>query len=383
MILCQNCTSSNPLTREFCWKCGSRLLVASGPQQTDYTGAVVIDEHLLERISVLEYSLNSLSRRVDSLAETVERLAASNFIDHAMLETVTESLESTGITLKGLEEQWRRKLDHKIMESEEADRLSDRMRRILDSYKGADRPQFQSWMDRAYEFLTTDRHSESIDLLEAGHREHPQNHELALLLAEIYFQNLNFPKALERLEASLAENPVSFEATLLRGLIAQRRGEDRARALLEAAVHLRPKSAAAHAALGSLFADMGEHQSAVEHLERSLSIKPTAAVHYVLGSIYYRDGNAKRTMAHLKAATRLDPHFGEAFYQLGLLCLEKNWLRKAHDYIRTARNLSPSEGRYRRTMRTFAKAPAGAEPLSGMIREELHWIRFSGSKRKD
>ena len=92
MIHCQNCTTRNPLNREFCWKCGSRLLVASGLTSFDSPMAFM-DEHVLERISALEYSINSLTKRIDSLMDTVERVAASNFIDHTMIETLTDSLE--------------------------------------------------------------------------------------------------------------------------------------------------------------------------------------------------------------------------------------------------------------------------------------------------
>src|SRR5215471_6429667 len=93
MIHCQNCTTRNSLEHEYCWKCGSKLLVTSGPVQLD-ASMPFMDEHVLERISALEYSINMLTKRVDSLMETIERVAASNFIDHTMIETLTDSLET-------------------------------------------------------------------------------------------------------------------------------------------------------------------------------------------------------------------------------------------------------------------------------------------------
>ena len=81
-----------------------------------------MEEHVLERISALEYSINTLSKRVDSLMETIERVAASNFIDHTMIETLTDSLESAGIDLANLEAEWRKRIDSRILETEEVDR---------------------------------------------------------------------------------------------------------------------------------------------------------------------------------------------------------------------------------------------------------------------
>ena len=76
MIHCQNCTTRNSLDRDFCWKCGSKLLVPSGAVPFD-SGVAFMDEHVLERISALEYTVNTLAKRVDSIMETVERVAAA------------------------------------------------------------------------------------------------------------------------------------------------------------------------------------------------------------------------------------------------------------------------------------------------------------------
>src|SRR5438552_7122489 len=156
MIHCQNCTTRNSLEREFCWKCGSKLLVTSGTVPMD-SAIPFMDEHVLERISALEYSINMLTKRVDSMMETVERVAASNFIDHTMIETLTDSLESAGINLKNLEAEWRRRIDSRILETEEVDRLGTRMQSIMDSYRGGDRKQFALWIEKSYDLLIADR----------------------------------------------------------------------------------------------------------------------------------------------------------------------------------------------------------------------------------
>src|SRR5215831_12977421 len=160
MIHCQNCTTRNSLDRDFCWKCGSKLLVPSGPVSAD-SAIPFLDEHVLERISALEYTINTLSKRVDSMMDTVERVAASNFIDHTMIETLTDSLESAGIDLKDLESEWRRRIDSRILETEEVDRLSGRMQRIMDAYSGTDRKQFGLWIEKSYDLFVADRAPES------------------------------------------------------------------------------------------------------------------------------------------------------------------------------------------------------------------------------
>src|SRR5262245_8942323 len=381
MVHCQNCTTKNPLNRDFCWKCGARLLVASGAASYEGTFPLT-EEHVLERISALEYSINTLNKRMDSLMETIERVAASNFIDHTMIETLTDSLESAGINLANLEAEWRRRIDSRILETEEVDRLSGRMQRIMDAYSGNDRKQFGLWIEKSYDLFVADRAPESVHFLKSAFEHDSTNLELALLLAEVYFQGNDLKKALECLRHVLQSRPDHFEATFLMGLIQQRKGNLReAQSRLELAIGLKNDSSAAHATLGSLLADIGNKKLALKHLSTALKLKPSAPVHFLLGAVYYEAGQHKRAIQHLRQATRLDPQFGEAFYQLGLLCLEMNWLRKAQECFKTAQALNPRETRYRKRVRSFSRDATGPDQLSRLIREELRLVQYGSFKR--
>ena len=381
MIHCQNCTTRNSLEREFCWKCGSKLLVTSGAVPLD-SAIPYMDEHVLERISALEYSINTLNKRLDSLMETIERVAASNFIDHTMIETLTDSLETAGIDLKNLEAEWRKRIDSRILETQEVDRVGNRMQRVMDSYRGSDRKQFELWIEKSYDLFVANRSGESIHFLKAALEHDPSNSELGLLLAEVYFQEGDYPKAKECLGQVLKVRPNNFEATLLLGLIQQRRGNLRqAQATLEIAVDLKKESSAAHASLGSLLAATGNQRQAIKHLNTALKLKPSAPVHFLIGAVYYGAGQHKRAIQHLRQATKLDPQFGEAHYQLGLLCLEMNWLRKAQECFKTAQALNPRESRYRKRVRSFSEDATGPDQLNGLLREELLLVKTDGSKR--
>jgi tetratricopeptide (TPR) repeat protein len=382
MIHCQNCTTRNSLDRDFCWKCGSKLLVASGNVPLD-SAIPFLDEHVLERISALEYTINTLSKRVESLMETVERVAASNFVDHTMIETLTDSLESAGINLKNLEAEWRRRLDSRILETEAMDRLGDRVQRIIDSYRGPDRKQFSLWIETSYDLLVAGRAADSRQYLKTAFEHEPANSELGLLLAEVYFQVKEYTHAKECISRVLSVNANNFEATFLMGLIEQRKGNLReAQTKLEMAVRLKKESSAAHASLGSLLAEVGNNQQALKHLTTALKLRPSASVHFLMGAVYYGTGQHKRAIQHLRQATKLDPQFGEAHYQLGLLCLEMNWLRKAQECFKTAQALNPRETRYRKRVRSFSEDATGPDQLNTLIREELLLLKCqSGPKR--
>ena len=376
MIHCQNCTTRNPLNREFCWKCGAKLLVASGPSASEVV-IPLMEEHVLERISAIEYSLNMVNRRLDSLMDTIERVAASNFIDHTMIETLTDTLEAAGIDLRNLEEEWRKRIDSRILETEEVDRLGNRVQRILDAYHGADRPKFGLWMEKSHDLLLDERAKESIHFLKLAFDHDAANSELGLLLAEVHFQEKDYGSAMKCLSRVLDKRPDHFEATFLTGLIQQRKGELRdAQTRFERAIGLKKDSSAAHATLGSLLANVGNKQQALKHLSTALKLKPSASVHFLLSAVYYNSGQSKRAIQHLKQATELDPQYGEAFYQLGLLCLEMNWLRKAQQCFKTAQTINPREKRYRKRVRIFSGDATGPDQLNRLIREELRLVQY-------
>jgi tetratricopeptide (TPR) repeat protein len=166
------------------------------------------------------------------------------------------------------------------------------------------------------------------------------------------------------------------------GLVLQRKGNLReAQTQLENAIGLKADSSAAHATLGSLFAEIGNRKKALLHLATALKLKPSAPVHFLLGAVYYGAGEHKRAIQHLRQAIKLDPQFDEAFYQLGLLCLEMNWLKKAQECFKTAQALNPREGRYRKRVRSFSEDATGPDQLNGLIREELRLVKYPAIKR--
>ena len=373
MIHCQSCTTRNPMTRQFCWKCGAKLLVSSSGTAPPDALMSSMEEHVLERISAMEYALSVMNRRVNSLAETVERVAANNFIDHTMLETLTDSLESAGIHLANLEEEWRKRIDSRLTENEEVDRLGSRMEEIVDAYQGSRRKQFTLWIERAYEHIASGRPAESLGSLQSALGHDPSNHELGMLVSEVLFQAQDFVAAHRCLFQVLEIKPDHFEATLLMGLIEQQHGNmDEAQRLLEVAVHLRDDSPSAHATLGSLLIENGQCEKAMDHLIRALELKPSAATHFMLGGIYSQDGRRKRAINHLKEATQLDPEFDEAFYQLGLLFLKMKWRRKAQECFSRAQRLNPLEDRYRDAAEGYLTVNVTQDQLRGLVREELH-----------
>ena len=83
-MICQVCGTTNELDREFCAKCQSKLLVVSGASETydESTSeeAVSLDEHLLERVSVLEEVVKRSAETLRMLLDAAKRQERNGFV---------------------------------------------------------------------------------------------------------------------------------------------------------------------------------------------------------------------------------------------------------------------------------------------------------------
>jgi hypothetical protein len=95
---CQKCRAANPLGQEFCLRCGTRLMLVVQPPsvRVDIPSTTPHEEHLLERMTMLE---NTLAR----LAERLE-----HYSNHALVKSLIEMLNECGVVDNNkLEAMWR------------------------------------------------------------------------------------------------------------------------------------------------------------------------------------------------------------------------------------------------------------------------------------
>ncbi len=206
-----------------------------------------MDEHVLERISAMEYALSTIAQRIDTISETVERGEVNRLIDRAMIEMLAEPLEPTDIDLSNRESDCQKRIDFWLAGNEdgtrtehvedaerndrgkrnegnegnehnkhddEADRLGERVEQIVSAYRGEHRKQFIAWMERAHKLLASEHPTEILSSLESAFAEDPSNRVLGMLLAEVFFQAKKFESAKHCLSQVLDSPPDRFEASL-------------------------------------------------------------------------------------------------------------------------------------------------------------------------
>jgi tetratricopeptide (TPR) repeat protein len=356
MILCQKCGAVNQIGEEGCYKCGTKLMIVSAAYQQN--GSLPMwEEHFLERISVLEYTLGRLDERLNEIHDLVQQLASESFYDHTMIESIAEALKRVQIVGKReLEHDWHQRVTQRLLDSEEREKFELSKKSFLNAFTGTDRKHFARLIEESNQLFIQKNYRRGLRTLERAFSADPRNCEVGIFLGKIYYEFENFADAGKYLRQVLKSNPHHFEANLLTGLLAKRRGDlPKAKEFLSKAVNISHTSLAAHLFLGSVLVSMGEDSKALTFFSRALDLKPSPQMYLLVGSIYSRQGRIGYAIKHMKKAIEMDPYCDEAFFQLGLAFLGQNWRKKAKVCFETALHLKPKESRYRSALELFLK----------------------------
>jgi len=340
-LICQVCGAMNELDRELCRKCQSKLLVVSGTTETyDETppddDAVSLDEHLLERVSVLEEVVKRSAETLRILLDAANRQERNDFVAQTGLLALKDLLEKKGLV--GEEEMvdlWETRVDHHMAVLEKRERFLERKERMLGGYGGPRRERFRALLSDAETALYALEPDRAVKILEEAFRLDRTNAELAFFLGETYFNEGESERAAAMLRRVLAKEPRHFEALVYAGVLESDAGRpERALELLKTAVAAKPDAFLPYFAVGALLALSGQLPKADAYLKQALAVEENAQAYSLLGVIAYERGRLSEAIDALQKAVRLDPDDEEALYQLGLCYLDRGWTQKAAQKFR-------------------------------------------------
>ena len=155
-------------------------------------------------------------------------------------------------------------------------------------------------------------------------KEDPQNPDLRLNLARLYYENRMYDLALEQTQQLLQVAPDSQEALLIAGMSHVRLGHAaEAIPLLQKVIDVRKESATAKSDMilemlyyfvGESYIKKGEFAEAIAPLQEAMTIMPTDAdAAYQLGLAYQGLGKHEDAVEQFHAAVRFVPDFSEAY----------------------------------------------------------------------
>jgi tetratricopeptide (TPR) repeat protein len=359
-MYCQVCGAPNRDDHEFCVRCHQKLLVLSGAvreeEESYEEGAeesFSFDEHLLERISILEEAVKRTAETVRQLLGALHKQEKNILINQTGVSALRELLEQKKyIGGEEWSELWESKMDYQLLALEKRERFLGVKERIAGLYHGDKRKPFLQLLEDAEYALFGFDIERAVAALEAAYKLDRGNYELAYFLGETHFNEGNSEAALTYFSRVLEVKPDHYEGLVYSGVIHYESGDhNRAEESLKRAVAIYPDSFLPHFSLGAVYAGKGDLAKAVLFLERAVGVDPVPQALFLLGSCYYEMGKLSSAVHFLQEAVRHDPAFEEAHHLLGLAYLDRHWTRKALDSFRQAQRLNPKKLQYQDLVR--------------------------------
>jgi len=381
-MYCQVCGAPNRDDHEFCVRCHQKLLVLSGALREDEEGydenaeeSFSFDEHLLERISILEEAVKRTAETVRQVLGALHKQEKNILINQTGLSAMRELLEQKRlIGWEEWSELWESKMDYQLLALEKRERFLSIKERIAALHHGDKRKLFLQHLEDAEYALFAFDIERAVAALEAAYKLDRDNYELAYFLGETHFNEANTEQALAYFSRVLDVKPEHYEGLVYSGVIYYERGDHaRAEEFLKRAVALYPDSFLPHFSLGAVYAGQGNLARAVLFLERAVELDTVSQALYLLGSCYYEMGKLSAAIQSLQEAVRHDPAFEEAHHLLGLAYLDRHWTRKALDSFRQAQRLNPKKLQYQDLVR-YLSGVSGS-PLPGVDGEAEAWFK--------
>src|SRR5256885_5388717 len=96
---CQKCCAANPLGQEFCLRCGTKLMIVVEPpsSRVDFAETTPREEHVLERLTILENTLARLAERLEQGLNLLLRQSETTYTNHALVKSLIEILNECGV----------------------------------------------------------------------------------------------------------------------------------------------------------------------------------------------------------------------------------------------------------------------------------------------
>lgn len=371
MMLCQACSSENPLDAELCGRCGHKLLIVSGDYTEDDQEAFdtrpteqgSLDEHLLERISILE---EVLRRTTDSMRQSLGSLYTLEqkiLVNETGLSTLRDLLEAKGlISRQEWSELWEMRMDRQLLALEKREHFTRVREAIHELFAGERRERFEELLAQADHALLGLDIDTAMEILEEAHDLDPSNFELSFFLGETCFNEGKAAAALTFFTRVLAVRPRHFESLVYSGVLCHEQGTaHRAEDLLKRAVAFYPDSFLPAFSLGAVYVAAGSFNQAATLLEQAVTIEDAMPqAQYLLGTCCFEMGRLGDAIERLTTATRQDPTFVEAYHLLGLALLDSDRPQQALTAFQLAQRLRPGRLEYEELVQ-FLRSELGSE----------------------
>ena len=279
------------------------------------------EDHLLERVSLLELRLSQVMGQLAMTYEFIRSEIKSFQKDHALLEAFFETIQKVNPELGEILSQncleiFGDKKEKLAFENKQEQIL----REIILNHDTKQAELFTHLVKESQTLLEKNEEKQAFLTLERAALLSPKNVPLLIFIAEHLFRTDKFDLAKNNLEKAFELAPQNEKVLLLLGAIyADEAKAEQARRLLSVLVNQPEKSVCINYIWGMLAAFEENWMESIAAFKQSLESEETAEIHYLIGCALFQLQHRKTALRHLQKAISLDIMFADAWFMQSVI----------------------------------------------------------------
>ena len=316
---CQKCRAANEPGTMTCWRCGTTLMLVVYPPSVQHEEMIVptyYEDHLLERVSILELRLSQMTEKLALALELMLKQAGTIQSDHALVKSMLETLEAHGISENNKDIITKRELQ-KIKKA--AQNTEQKIEKIIAAHASPNSELFVHLVKEGAKLLEKNEEKQAFQMLERAALLSPENTTLLLFIAENLFRAEKFVEARKILEKAQKIEPANPKILLLLGAIYADAGEsEKSRRLLSILTNNRKFEPIVNYIWGILAAFEENWDEAIAAFKTVMQTEVTSEIEYLVACCYFQLKMLEKAHPFLLSAIRKDGNFADAWFMSGI-----------------------------------------------------------------
>lgn len=278
------------------------------------------EDHLLERVSLLELRLSQMTEKLSLALELMLKQSGTIQADHALVKSILEILESYGIAENEKSKKSAVVTKNELREiSKSAGKTNRKIEEIISRHHTPNAELFIHLVNEGARLLDKNEEKQAFQMLERAALLSPENISLFLFIAENLFRAEKFEDAGKFLEKSYKLEPANPKILLLLGAIYADAGEaEKSRRLLSVLANEPETEAVVNYIWGILAAFEENWNEAVAAFKTALKTDESPELEYLIACCYFRMKTPAKAQPFLLSATKKDSDFADAWFMSGV-----------------------------------------------------------------
>lgn len=307
-----------------CWRCGTTLMLVVYPPAIQHEEMIIptyYEDHLLERVSLLELRLSQMTEKLSLALELMLKQSNAIHSDQALVKSILEILESNGITEKNKSDKSSVVTKHELeVINSPSGKLDRKLDEIIAFHHTPNHELFIHLVKEGAKLFEKNEEKQAFQMFERAALLSPENIPLFLFTAEKLFRAEKFSEAQKFLEKAYKIESANPSVLLLLGAIYADAGEtEKSRRLLSILASNSKFETTVNYIWGIVAAFENNWNEAIAAFKTALKTNASAELEYLIACCYSQFKSPENAQKFLISAAKKDSDFADAWFLLSVL----------------------------------------------------------------